>query len=968
MIKRALTSLFLTLLAAPAIPAFAYDFIVDNIAYNIEEGNAVVTYNGRYSSGSYRQAEIVIPEQVTYKDVTYPVTAIGSAAFYQCYMLESITIPATIGEIRANAFQSCRQLSAISLPSSVTAIGNYAFQGCEGLKSLSLSCRQFGTSALSGLYALEHIEGPDATADGKCLIIDGTLVLFAPAGTKEYAIPSTVHTLDAYGFDRNTELERITLPPSLTTLRCGFSGCSSLTTAVVEDIDSYCHISYNNSYTPIFSATTNLVDSNGNPIQDIVFPGDIKTLKNYLFKGLAIRSLTIEEGVEEIEYNALRDCKYLTSVSIPSSVSKIGNAAFRGCFRLKDLTYGAANATAGYHVKEDREDEHSYIFTDCQSLTHVELLNSVISIPDYLFAQSYIKSINFPASVQNIGECVFYLGKLEEAMFEGAPELKAVFNSCSNLLKVSAKSATPPAAPAYLGTVSSASLYVPENAIGLYSDAPGWSNFKSILSEPLPGLAGHIFENNGLRFEITDPENHTCKVTSPEAGKDYPEKVVIPEAVVTDNGITYRVTSIADAAFTFTSNVTSIKIPNTISAISGINNSTTGLKEIIVEPDNPDYSTIDGVLFNKDVGNLLVYPAAKPGPYTVPSTVRSVGSELASKVNLDSLTISDSVEGALYMSNSPALKYLKMGAGITSFTVANCPELQYLEIGSGVESVRGEDFGAGYHDLWDTRNIRSLVFADSDGPIKIYTMSVDDGYIEAIPTGNCKYVYIGRNLEAAGSPLKSHFSSPVQHVEFGSKVTRLNAQLLTCMQYTTNKITVPSVDFWASTPRLYSGLLPNYSLFIAGKEEPDIRITSENIIERAFHNVNNIKTITTAETVRSIGSYAFNTNPSPKALIVESPDPATMSIDGYLLYNPDEVELYVPQGSKPLYQNADYWKYFSNIFERQTTDINNTSNRPLTPTTEALYDLQGHRVAPENAPHGIYIRRDRNGNTSKIKL
>lgn len=970
------------------VEILAHDFVSEGIAYNIEEGIAIVTYKGNYSSSSYYLTDVVIPEEVTYKDKTYPVTAIGNYAFNNCYLLSSIILPPTITEIRAGAFSGCKGLACLDIPEGVSSIGDYALQN-SGLQSLSFSCRQIGKDALTGLSSLETIESPYASTDGKCLIIDGVLRLFAPVGITEYAIPETVHTIDSGIFSSNNELEYVTLPSGLETIRAGafnycnslkqinipssvkviessFS-CNSLTKILIEDINSYCHISGYKGYNyGLFNNEVDLENYEGTPIYDITFPGDVKTLGLHLFAKTKIHSLIIEEGVEEIQYDALRDCKYLSSVSIPASVSKIGNQSFRGCFRLTDFIYGATNATAGYHVKEDRDDEHAYIFTDCPSLTHVKLLETVTNIPDYLFAQSNIKSIDFPSSVQNIGNAVFYLGQIEEVLFESMPEIGAVFTGCNRLAKVTVLSSIPPVS-SNLGNVTSASLYVPENSVDLYSEAPGWSKFKAILVEPTAGTVGHIFESDNLRFEITDQEKHLCKVTSPLAGNDYYGEIIIPDSVVADNGQIYSVTSVGENAFTYTSKVTSIKIPNTILSVSWINNTTVGLREIIVDEDNELYRSIDGVLYDKDAINLLIFPAAKPGPYTVPQTVENVGSNLAAKINLDELIISDSVKGELYLSNSPSLKYLKIGSGVSSFSVANCPALEYLEIGSGVQAVKGENFGAGYHDLWTTNNIKTLIFADSPNPIQIYTMSVDDGYLSAIPTSNCRYVYIGRDLKATGSPLWRHFSSPVDHVEFGPEVTRLDVQLLQSMQYGVTKISVPSADFWASVPRLYSGTQPNYSLYIDGKDMADIRITSEKIQRDAFRNVNNLKTITLAENVHNINSYAFDTYPHLESLILENCNPDNITVNGDLLRDYDLVELSVPHETKHLYSDADYWKKFANIVERETTGLETPNIQPEL-TTGHFYDLHGRLVSGSHQPHGIYIMKDNKGKTFKIKL
>jgi hypothetical protein len=98
--------------------------------------------------------------------------------------------------------------------------------------------------------------------------------------------------------------------------------------------------------------------------------------------------------------------------------------------------------------------------------------------------------------------------------------------------------------------------------------------------------------------------------------------IVIPNFVEKD-GISYTVTSIPNNAFRFSDIPTSITIPSSIISI-GINAfyHCSNLKNINVLPDNPVYSSLDGVLFNKDQTTLIKYPPGKEGEYVIPETVQ----------------------------------------------------------------------------------------------------------------------------------------------------------------------------------------------------------------------------------------------------------------------------------------------------------------------------------------------------------
>jgi hypothetical protein len=85
------------------------------------------------------------------------------------------------------------------------------------------------------------------------------------------------------------------------------------------------------------------------------------------------------------------------------------------------------------------------------------------------------------------------------------------------------------------------------------------------------------------------------------------------------------VTSIDSEAFDHCTGLTGITIPNSVTLIEwGAFQYCTGLKEFIVSEQNSNYSTINGVLFDKNKTTLLVYPNAKGTSYTIPNSVTSI--------------------------------------------------------------------------------------------------------------------------------------------------------------------------------------------------------------------------------------------------------------------------------------------------------------------------------------------------------
>ena len=100
-------------------------YVAENgIRYALNNGTATVIRQSTALSG-----EIIIPGEITYKDVAYSVTTINASAFSGCSDLTSVTIPDSVISIDSYAFYGCSGLISISIPGSVTSIGNYAFDG-----------------------------------------------------------------------------------------------------------------------------------------------------------------------------------------------------------------------------------------------------------------------------------------------------------------------------------------------------------------------------------------------------------------------------------------------------------------------------------------------------------------------------------------------------------------------------------------------------------------------------------------------------------------------------------------------------------------------------------------------------------------------------------------------------------------------------------------------------------------------
>ena len=174
---RLVDNIFNSMLGAkstPAISAAVQD--LDNTAENYNPEvmawlNSTSWYKGNPNYITFEEAAAVTSNQfseipnaqkraiVTFDEAKYftSVTYLSNYAFYNCKLLERITLQNTLTSIGYQTFRDCTSLALTSLPSSITSIGNSAFSGCTSLALTSLpsSITSIGNSAFSGCLALK---------------------------------------------------------------------------------------------------------------------------------------------------------------------------------------------------------------------------------------------------------------------------------------------------------------------------------------------------------------------------------------------------------------------------------------------------------------------------------------------------------------------------------------------------------------------------------------------------------------------------------------------------------------------------------------------------------------------------------------------------------------------------------------------------------------------------------------------
>lgn len=432
-----------------------------------------------------------------------------------------------------------------------------------------------------------------------------------------------------------------------------FENCSTLVEINIPDSVTNIEVGIEGGYTggSAFNGCRNLLTVNVYPVADVTNPKFI-SYDGILYEfnddgGLSLKyypkyregAYVMPDNVTEIPLKALYQKTYLTELVIPASVKKIGANAFQGCSKLTKIIFEDAGANAAaielgkdlfkscsalveISLPSNIETITATMFDGCTKLEKIEVNNN----PNYVTMDGVLCEINavsgqankiiyypkakageytVPTGITTIGEAAFKdCEALTKVTIPGGVTMieKQAFYSCGALLEVEFTGKYYDGdltieTEAFYSCSKITAITLPANLKTLKAYAfGGWSGLKTVTAN---------CERETLDFEVyAFHYNNQYKY-------GYIEHLILGKkmAVVDINGVF----------------------------------GSSKLVDVQVDPENPYYTSQDGVLFDKAMLNLVYFPGAITGEYTIPETVTTIGTRVFQSKEITGIVIGKNV-------------------------------------------------------------------------------------------------------------------------------------------------------------------------------------------------------------------------------------------------------------------------------------------------------------------------------------
>lgn len=841
---------------------------VDGILYNFDKTELI-----KYPSG----------KQDSSFDLPQTIRKIHSESFYAVKNLTNLNLNEGLQEIGTRAFYDC-PLQNIIIPSSMIVFNPAVFRNTT-IKSIALSSStEIIEDNFNGLYSLENIIVDSsntmfATIDGVLYSKDKKTVIRFPINKKgKYSLPQGVkqigdkafyecvigevelnpglENIGEKAFEYCKELLSITFPESL--LQIGddaFKNASNLSAVFVLSTNNYPNVGLY-SFAGVGSnfavyAPDEIVDeiiadtqwSNLDIVSNTMVNEDFHLiLLDGYYKLIKVlntgREITVPASIGGIEIRIIGKNAFasrVTKINLPSTITRIESYAFESNLD-SNLT------TIIIEEGSNLEQIGINAFYNCRMLTSLVLGSET---PPYVVAESTILELSkhiklyvpniiayqaselynqLPLYNRNIIKDNFAIEEIDEGIkiiaYLGA-ETEIVFPTTMNTKSVV--------------------------ALGEYIINPTIQ--RVTIQDTITELA-----NNTFSSEIYDSEIYTA--------------IMALEYLFID---TNNLQSIGEKVFNGLS-ISEITLPKNLVTISSLAfTNCNELKRIIVNSENTNFKSIDGVLFNDDETRLIKYPMGSTRmEYSLPQTVRTVGKYAFAEVaNLIIINLNDSL------------------VAVESFAFQNCSNLLDIELPNGLLRVESFAFKGCYriNKLYLPASVEEFdatVILDCNALATINTSALSEKYvsIDGVLFDATKETLLSYPVGKKGAyTIPTSVKKLAPYAFYATTITSITIpdKIVEVGEFAFSNSQLVSITFGNGANLLPSGVLKNCekleSLILPNTLEEigdsfaegctklrnfEFPSSLKSIGERAFATCNLLTSVVLPEGLHCIGYQAFN--------------------------------------------------------------------------------------------------------------
>ncbi|MBQ8967072.1 leucine-rich repeat protein [Ruminococcus sp.] len=598
---------------------------------------------------------------------------IGGYAFNGCTKLENVVVSDTLALVGAYAFQDCWVLNlyprstadvpknnTVILPDTWQSISKACFKHCVGLTHLDLSpATSIDEEAFMNCVDLPDVVLPEAvkTIPKKCF--QGCVSL------KDVTVSSVLGTLDESAFEGCTVLDSLTpsdmskldgtlqFPASLGGVqKKAFKDCENIKYINFTDDAKFSVLGAN-----AFEGCKGLLGSNvgGNANHTIEMPVGVTVIQEGAFKGAAsLERIQFLGNVTSINANAFEDCVKLEDVEMNDTIKQIGGSAFKGCTALKQMPRTPEGKPAFSQV----EILNTSTFENCTSLENAFIPKNVSTIDSNAFKKctsmtdvtweegSALKVIGasafegcesmtrfsyadggdvteFPGSLKNIYDNAFSKTGLLNVKI-GTPSDGSVIYLGKNILADSKQ----------LDTLDLSESNIVEIPEGCCSKC---ENLKTVYvpEETLVKIGNSAFYQCHFL--------HTLGKKSDKAGEyTIPDTLSFIGSKAFEDNFSMQVLNIPERSTWLSLSMLNIYYKEEDVEKYGY----TPLEWVNVDENNPNYKSVDGILYSKDMTTLMYRPVYMQGDsFTVPDVVENIGEYgLAANSFLTNVTLNENLK------------------------------------------------------------------------------------------------------------------------------------------------------------------------------------------------------------------------------------------------------------------------------------------------------------------------------------